>query len=344
MSNFLCAVPSSPWHVNPVPQFLLLSCLERRGLLGEAFQGSLSCWVSAGKVCCRTGREAQCQGYILCPHSCFWTPGLHLCYVWRRLCCSSSGVCWSSLPFHTCLSHRWGLFSLKCVPRGRGSQRLSFLPQVHFPIWPHLPSHALMCWRPLLDFKMTARRMRATSAFIWGVFIRAQMKKLDPYDLLSSCCAPEGAGLVCVGSRLCRLPCAAWCIAARTDFCWTLPQPWCRHQDFCPADLTLWLMQKHKWDFYGRIILQGGCVLESMYRQVVSPPQNYSSRWSNFSTTVLCPDTKSRVGMREAGSWSHWCLLGSHSVPCMSHYKADRIWVFPASDSATPSGVTESVC
>lgn len=50
VSNFLCAVPRSPWHVNPVPQFLLPSCLERGGLLGEAFRGSLSRWVSAGKV------------------------------------------------------------------------------------------------------------------------------------------------------------------------------------------------------------------------------------------------------------------------------------------------------
>lgn len=195
--------------------------------------------------------------------------------------------------------------------KGEGANNYPYFPKCTFPHGLIFSAVRWCVWGPLLDLKMTARRMKATSAFIWGVFLRAQMKNLDPYDLSSSCRAPEGAGLACVGSRLCRLPCATWCIAARTDFCWPLPQPWCsqlcRHQDFCPACLALQLVQKHKGVSCGRLILEGDCRLESMYRQVVSPPQNYSSRWGNFSTTVLCPSTKSSVGMREGGSWSHSC-------------------------------------
>lgn len=48
------------------------------------------------------------------------------------MCCCSSGICWSSFPFHTCLNCRLGCFSLKCVPSGKGSQQLSLLPGVQY--------------------------------------------------------------------------------------------------------------------------------------------------------------------------------------------------------------------
>lgn len=153
-----------------------------------------------------------------------------------------------------------------------------------------------------------------------------------------------------VGSRLCRLPCAVWWTADRSGFCWTLPKPQCFQlcgfQDCCPAELDLQLVQEASClpqlggDSSERIMLESDCTLESTYRQAVIslPLGTVQTDGVNFSTTVLLLILKGTV-------WRHCTLLCFHGccVPWVSHYKAGRIAILPAADSAAPSGVAESV-